>query len=115
MVEKVLELAAALGKREADEELRTLCRAAVEELKGLLREGVTPEGCGGAFELGAAWLALSGADVAGGGEVESFTAGEVSIRRGDGRARREVLRLQARQVMRPYLRDEGFLFRNVRG
>ena len=29
--------------------------------------------------------------------------------------RREALRLQARQVMKPYLRDQGFAFWGVRG
>ena len=47
--------------------------------------------------------------------MESFTAGEVSIRRRDGGERGKALRLQAMQVMRPWLRDEGFVFRGVRG
>ena len=113
-MEEVLRLAAALGKQEETEELALLCGAAVEELGGLLREGVTPEDCGGAFPLAAAWMALAGGQAAG-NEVESFTAGEVSIRRRDGGERGKALRLQAMQVMRPWLRDEGFVFRGVRG
>lgn len=113
-MDKVLKLAAALGRREETEELSLLCSAAVEELRGLLRPGVSPEDCGGAFPLAAAWLALAEAQASEDG-VESFTAGEVSVRRGDGEARRKALRLQAQQVMKPWLRDEGFVFRGVRG
>ena len=113
-MDEVLHLAAALGRREETEELSLLCAAAVEELKGLLRDGVSMEDCGGAFPLAAAWMALAGAQAAG-NEVESFTAGEVSIRRRDGGERGKALRLQAMQVMRPWLRDEGFVFRGVRG
>lgn len=106
-------MAAELGKVEDGEALRSLCRAAVAELRGLLRDGVEPEGCGGAFELAAAYLALAGMEAAQDGGVESFTVGEVSIRKGDGSARGETMRRQAMRVMRPYLRDEGFLFRKV--
>ena len=106
-MDEVLHLAAALGRREETEELSLLCAAAVEELKGLLRDGVSMEDCGGAFPLAAAWMALAGAQAAGDDGVESFTAGEVTIRKGDGEARRKALRLQALQVMKPWLRDEG--------
>ncbi len=115
MVEKVLELALLLGKRQESQELRTLCKAAVEELSGMLREGLTPEACGGAFWVAAAWLALAGLGTAGESGVESVTAGAVSIRAGDPGARSAALREQALQVMRPYLRDQGFAFRGVRG
>ena len=50
----------------------------------------------------------------GGEDVESFTAGAVTIRQGDGAARRRALRMQAKQVMKPWLKDECFLFRGVR-
>ncbi len=116
MIDKVLAMAAQLGKTEESEELRALCQAAVDELTGQLKPGVTADGCGAAFVLAAAWIALalrvgSAAD----GGVERFTAGAVTIRRGDARLRSEALRLQARQVMKPYLRDEGFSFRGVTG
>lgn len=47
--------------------------------------------------------------------MERFTAGAVTIQRGSAAQRREALLLQARQVMRPWLRDEGFSFRGVLG
>lgn len=117
MKENVLAMAAALGKCESDEILETLCDAAVEALAAQLRPGVEAADCGEAFVLAAAWMALAQrelGDTSGGG-VERFTAGAVTIQRGDANARREALLLQARQVMRPWLRDEGFSFRGVRG
>ena len=50
---------------------------------------------------------------AGGGDIVSLTAGDLSVRRdsaaGDG------LHRQALELMAPYLREEGFVFRGVRG
>ena len=116
MVEKVLTMASTLGKIEADEALETLCAAAVEELRTQLRPGVTPDDCGEAFILAAAWTALGQRELGvDDGGVEKFTAGQVSIQRGDPRLRREALRLQARQVMKPWIADEGFAFKGVRG
>lgn len=109
-MEEIVRLAVALG---VGEEASLLCEAAAEELRGMLRPGVTPEECGEVFCLAAAWLALGNQE--GAGAVESFTAGAVSVRRGDGSARREVLRRQALELMGPWLRDEGFLFRGVKG
>ncbi len=59
MRDEVLRLAAALGKVEESEELSLLCGAAVEELTGMLRPGVTPEECGEGFCLAVAWMALA--------------------------------------------------------
>lgn len=115
MIERIAAMAATLGKTQADEALKTLCAAAAEELTAQLRPGVAPEDCGEAFVLAAAWIALGQRELGGSGEVERFTAGEVTIQRGDPRLRREALRLQARQVIKPWLRDEGFSFRGVRG
>ena len=114
MTERIMALAGTLGKVEESEGLRALCEAAQAELGGLLKPGVTPEDCGEAFVLGAAWLALAGLEVSDSG-VESFTAGAVSIRRKDGSLRQKALRLQALQVMKPYMTDGGFVFRGVRG
>lgn len=114
MTEEILALATALGKVEESGRLRTLCAAAETELAGLLRPGTAPEDCGGAFPLAAAWMALASLAVAEEDGVRAFTAGDVTVRR-EGRERREALRLQARQVMKPYLRDQGFAFWGVRG
>ena len=108
-------LAVLLGKTEESEGLRTLCEAAEDELTGWLREGVTAADCGQCFVLAGAWLALAAREGAEDDGVSSFPAGEVPVRQGDRKARGQALRLQARQVMRPYLRDEEFSFRGVRG
>lgn len=116
MTEEITALAITLGHTEDSEELRILCEAARQELTGLLRKGVSPADCGGAFPLAAAWMALAGLQSAGkNDEAESFTAGAVSIKTKDGKLRAAALRLQAEQVMRPWLRDSGFIFRGVKG
>ena len=113
-------LALALGQLGQEEQARLepLCRAAEAELEGRLRPGVAAADCGGAFPLAAAWLALAGLAAAdGAGGVQRFSAGDVSVTQSaQGAAQRaEALRRQAEAVLAPYLRDDGFAFRGVRG
>lgn len=116
MSDRVIEMAVALGGIDYDESLYCICDGVVEELTAQLRPGVAPEDCGEAFILAAAWMALAQRELADAdGEMERFTAGEVTIQKGNSNVRREALLLQARQVIRPWLRDEGFSFRGVRG
>ena len=98
-----------------EELLLPLVQAVERQLAGRLREGVAPEDCGSAFPLAAAWMALGALQTAGGDDVERLTAGDVTIQRSDSAQRRAALRLQAQQVMKPYLKDESFLFRGVAG
>ena len=115
MEEEILALAKRLGGAGCDETaLAALCDAAQAELAGRLREGVSPADCGGAFPLAAAWLALANLYTGEAG-VEQFSAGDLTIRQGDGAARGAALRLQAEQVMKPWLRDDSFLFLGVKG
>ena len=97
-VDEIAAMAAALGKVEDSEELRSLCAWAAKELEGMLRSGLTPQDCGEAFVLAAAWMALAELGLCE-DEVESFTAGEVSIRKKGGEERRQALRERAREVM----------------
>lgn len=120
MTEKIVELARALGRVEDADlaALEVLCAAAEAELRGRLRPGVKAEDCAPAFVLAAAWTALAGLVVSEPDGVERFSAGDVSIQErggGDALERSAALRIQAGQVMGPYLRDEGFAFRGVRG
>ena len=116
LTDEIMALAITLGHVEESDGLRALCEAAQQELSGMLREGISPVDCGGAFPLAAAWMALAGLHNSGDGdEVESFTAGAVSIKKKDGSLRAAALRLQAHQVMKPWLRDSGFVFRGVKG
>ena len=120
MTEEILALALQLGGREEDEEiLRTLCQAAEAELAGRLRTGVSAEDCGEAFPLAAAYWALAGLSAAGQqGTVESFTAGDVTIRQGSGSTaagQTAALREQAERLLAPWLQDDGFCFQKVMG
>lgn len=122
MTEEILALAKALGHVEKEQEdvLRELCVLAQEELKRRLRKDIEVEDCESAFRLGAAWLALAGLCAAKAAEddVESFTAGSVTIRRGGGKLpleRSAGLRAQAEQVMGPYMEDACFQFMGVQG
>lgn len=96
--------------------LEALCRAAETELTGKLRDGVAPEDCGGAFPVAAAWLALAGLCAGQGGEPASWSAGAVSVSGGmTAKERIRTLQEQAMGLMAPYVKDEGFAFRGVRG
>ena len=120
MTEEILALALRLGGRAEDEEiLRVLCQTAEAELAGRLRPGVTAEDCGEAFPLAAAYWALAGLCAAGQqGTVESFTAGDVTIRRGNGGTAADqavALREQAERLLAPWAKDGGFCFQKVMG
>ncbi len=117
MEQEILTLAMTLGNvSESDRErLAVLCRNARQELERGLRAGVTPQDCGDALALAAAWLALAdlrtGEAAAG---VTAFSAGNISIQTGEQGAG-DVLRRRARRLMAPYLPDKGFCFRGVKG
>ena len=116
MTEQILELAQALGGVAQDEEmLRTLCVNACQVLNRRLRDGLTPEDCQGAYPLAAAWMAMdwmrSGQGLEG---ITSLTAGDISVRREGGGDSRSLSQ-RALELMAPYLRDDGFVFRGVRG
>ena len=118
MTQRIMELARAMGKVSADEEelLTTLCGAARQELTGALREGVEPEDCPETFALAGAWLVLAGLEVSrGAGQMESFTAGDVTIREGNVTDRVKMLRAQAKKLMSGWTRNDTFLFYGVNG
>lgn len=120
MHEEILRLASAIARPSEDEEalLEALCTAAETEITQRLREDVTPEQCGSVFFCAAGLLAAAGLlPCREYGGVEQFTAGEVSLRKGGGRAceTAAAMRRQAAAMMAPYWRDDGFVFRGVRG
>lgn len=116
MTEQIIALAIAMGASEDQRAiLEPLCAAAEQALASQLRPDLTPQDCTDAFVVCAAWMALDGLyAVGGGGEVTSFTAGDVSIQTessGDtGRLTQQIQRLMA-----PYLTDSGFYFQGVTG
>lgn len=113
-MEDCLSLAKVLGNvPESDwPRLEILCEAAQSELRRRLRPGVTEADCGEALPLAGAFLALAGLEE--GGEVERFSAGDLTIH-GGGSGTSADLRRQAERVMAPWLNDSGFVFRGVRG
>ena len=121
MHEKVMELAAAISQAGQEETplLEALCSAAESQVCSRLREGCTPEMCGDSLCCAAAMLAAAGMlTCRGGGEVEQFRAGEVSMRLGSGGdacQEAAALRRQCASLMAPYWDDDGFAFVGVRG
>ena len=114
MNETVLALCKAMGAGEEQMSLLLpLIEASVTGLKSRLKAGTTPEDCGSAFPLAAAMLAMEGLTAAeGGGGVEAFTAGEVSLRMGENRL---AMTAQAERLMAPWLGETGFAFVGVSG
>ena len=113
MENEALELAMALGRMDETERenLRVLCRAAVQDWTARLRPGVRAEDCGPALALAAAWTALA---MLGEEDVRRFSAGDLTIETGGGE-RGGRLRRQAEQIMAPYRKDDGVVFRGGRG
>lgn len=115
MEQQVLELVYSLGKPDQEQEvLKLLCRCACDRLDGLLADGVAPGDCGERYPLAAAWMVLDWLEqTQGEGDIVALAAGDLSVRRGQ----REEGRLSHRalELLSPYLRDEGFVFRRVRG
>ena len=73
MEEQILAFVELMGGHGNEELLRPLCQAAEREMAGRLREGLSPEACGPAFPVAAAWLVLAGLE-AGTDGVTSFSA-----------------------------------------
>jgi hypothetical protein len=114
MEERVIELAKSLRGLSGGEEelLERLCRAACLRLDSRLRDGVTAGDCADAYVTAAVWLALAGLS-AQSGRVSRFSAGDLTVEKGAGTA--SELEQQAWKLMAPYVRDEDFVFRGVRG
>ena len=119
MEEQILRLAENLTGAEGAEleVLATLC--AVEDTLWCdrLRPDLTPEDCGEAFLCAVAFCAA--ADfyaIQSVEDVESFTAGEISIKRrsGDNGGKATAMRQTAERLMAPYAAAGGFAFKGVR-
>ncbi len=120
MTERIMALCGAMGANEDQEELLLpLVQAVRDQLAGRLRPGIMPGDCGPAFALAAAMITmerLSGLQEEGSaGEVTSFTAGDLTIQKRSGGQTAKSLSEQAEEMLAPWLRDEGFLFRGVAG
>lgn len=102
---RALELSGTLDDRQT-RLLEVLCRSAVTALRGQLQAGMTPEDCLEDFTAAACLMALAAMTEAGeDAAVESFTAGDVSVRKEKNTAAANCLRNQARVMMMAYIRD----------
>ncbi len=113
MEDEVLALAKSLGQigEKETQVLGTLCGEACRTLNRRLLPGVTAENCADAYKLAAAWLALAALEESRGG-VRRFSAGDLTIEKDSGG---KALENRAWALMRPYVRDDDFVFRGVRG
>lgn len=118
MIQEIIAHCRAMGASEDQEELLLpLVQAVSGQLAARLRDGTAPEDCGPAFPLAAAMTAmdqLSGI-LGGGDEVTSFTAGDLTIRKGSGSGRGKSLSEQAERLLAPWLDGSGFVFQGVEG
>lgn len=121
MTERILELASGITNPSEEEHmlLESLCHAAETAWMARLKSGVSAEDCGEAFLCAAAFTAAADFAVGRNSEgVESFAAGEISIRHSgsaDGKAQADALRKTAERLMAPYADAESFAFKGVRG
>ena len=113
----MLELVRALtGAGQNEELMRTLCAAACRMLDRRLRDGLTAEDCEGVYPLAAAWLVMDWLRGSQGLEgITSLTEGDISVRREAVGGEDRKLSQRAFELMRPFLRDDGFVFRGVSG
>ena len=116
MGEQVLELLKALyGPGQDETVLRTLCGNACGMLDCRLKDGLAPEDCGEAYLLAAVWLVMDWLrDSQGWSDITSLSAGDLTVRREGGGDSGKLSR-QALGLMAPFLRDDGFVFRGVKG
>ena len=121
MTERILELARGITNPSEAEEalLESLCHAAEAAWTARLKSGVSAEDCGETFLCAAAFTAAADFAVSrNGGGVESFTAGEISIRHSgsaEGKAQADALRKTAERLMASYTETAAFAFKGVRG
>ena len=93
--------------------LRLLCGSAAAYMGSRLREGIRPEDCKADFVAAASLYALAALSESGeNADLESFTAGDVTVRRNNSNAAARCLRHQADLMISPYSADR-FAFRGV--
>ena len=93
--------------------LRLLCASAASSMSNRLREGIKPEDCKADFVAAASLYALAAlAETDEMANLESFTAGDVTVHKGNSNAASRCLRYQADLMISPYSKDR-FAFRGV--
>ena len=99
------------GKQEAL--LHLLCSGTASALTARLRKGISPQDCRADFVAAASLYALAALSEAEGlDSLESFTAGDLTVRKGKSSAASACLRRQADLMISPYCKD-SFSFQGV--
>ncbi|MDE7260465.1 MAG: hypothetical protein K2N78_00125 [Oscillospiraceae bacterium] len=120
MFEQIPLLAAAITTPTEAERplLAALCTAAIDEVTRKLRPGLTAADCGDAFLCAAAMTAAAGLmSCRSSGDVEQFSAGDVSLRSGSGgdSCKAASMLRHAAEMMESYWADGSFAFTEVKG
>jgi len=119
--EQILTLALGMTSASGEDQvlLETLCSAAEAAWRARLKSGVLAETCREAFCCAAAFTAAADFLAGKNGErVDSFTAGEISIKGksgADADSSADALRRTAERLMTPYAEVGSFAFKGVRG
>ena len=123
MLEEIYEAARQAAPSGTDETLlKRLCEISAAQWEARLKDGVTAEDCRTVFVCAAAWMAVVGIYAqksVTGWNIESFTVGDVSVKttgleNTSQMSAPQKLEWQARMLMRPFCRPEGFAFVGVR-
>lgn len=94
--------------------LEVLCEAACRKLDGMLADGVSAKDCSEAYLPAAAWLVMDWlGDSQNRNGITALSAGDMTVRCEGGKSGR--LEQRAMELMAPWLKDTGFVFRGVRG
>lgn len=120
MEQEILTLAKAVAVAEEEEEtlLVSLCAASEAEVRTRLGEGMTAEDCGAAYVCAVAWLAAAALEGARSESFSSLRAGEITLTSNTAREhaqRSALLRREAWGMLKPYLGEQTFCFREVCG
>ena len=114
MKEEVLNFLSVLGMTGADPcKVGHLCRVVCGELDSMLADGVKHEDCAEAYLHAAVLMVVEWLDITNRLEGVNFlSVGDLSIRRD---LNCEDRRDRVLEIMAPWLKDRGFVFRGVRG
>ena len=94
--------------------LERLCAAVEQQLEEQLLPDMAADRYEQSFISAAAWMALAAlSDGRQADGISGFTAGNLSVQRGNGSG--HCLRLQAQLLMAPFVKDAGFCFLGVPG
>ncbi|MBQ8768695.1 MAG: hypothetical protein IJZ15_03480 [Oscillospiraceae bacterium] len=98
---------------ENQEMLKAVCSAAVVSLENKLRSNVTVEDCHNQFVMAASMYAVAAmSEITEFGQLEQFTAGDLTVHKTNGEMAANCLRAQADMLMSPYVKT-GVAFMGV--